>query len=97
MAYGACTSTGKLTSSQVIVRRSGMLTSCLVRTDGTNAATVTIYDNTEASGKILGEWMVQGATGYGGRNWPEGAFTPFDNGLYISISGTGAWAIVEYI
>lgn len=97
MGHGACSSTGKLTSSQLIVSRAGLLTSCLVRTDGTNAATVTIYDNTAASGKILGEWLVAGASGYGGRNWPEKAFAQFDIGLYISISGTGAWAIVEYI
>lgn len=93
MAYGAAVSTGELTSSKKILSTSGLLTSILVITDGTNAATVILYDG--QGGKMLGKWGVAGATLYGGRNW----IVPvqFDNGLYISISGTGASAIVEYI
>jgi hypothetical protein len=65
-----------------------------VNTDGTNAATVTIYDNTSAAGNILAKFVVPGTSLYGGRNWirPVGAKI----GLYAQISGTGASCIVEY-
>jgi len=93
MAYGAATSTGQLTSSQLILQCAGLLTSILVITDGSNASTVTLTDG--QGGKMLGKWGVAGATLYGGRNWVVPV--QFDVGLYIIISGTGASAIVEYV
>lgn len=92
---GFATSTGELTADTLIVQKKGALCSVLVITDGTNAATVLIYDNTSAAGKKIAEFTVAGATGYGGRNWifPVG----YENGLYMDISGTGASAIVEYV
>jgi len=95
MAYGNCVCTGKLTTSQLIVNRPGLLTRVLVRTDGTNAASVTVSDG--QGGKMLGDWTVPGASCYGGQNFTKEAFPPFDTGLYITISGTGAFAIVDYI
>lgn len=88
-------STGELTESQLIKNGFGVLTSILIITDGTNAATAMLFDNTAGSGKKLGEWTVPGASQYGGRNW---IFAPkFGVGLYLTLSGTGASAIVEYI
>ena len=86
---------GEITSSAQVYTGKCFLSSVLVITDGTNAATVIVYDNTSAAGKKLGEWVVAGATQYGGRNWtfPVRA----TNGIYCSISGTGASAIVEYV
>ena len=81
-------------TSAIVKTGSCVLWAVLVITDGTNAATVTIYDNTAASGDVLAKFVVAGATQYGGRNWvcPVGA----KNGLYAAISGTGATCIVEY-
>lgn len=88
-------STGEKTESALIKTGFGVLTSILVITDGTNAATAMLWDNTAGSGKKLGEWTVPGASQYGGRNW---IFPPkFGVGLYLTLSGTGASAIVEYI
>lgn len=84
----------ELTSSAIVHTGSCVLWSVLAITDGTNAATVIIYDNTEATGNKLAEFVVPGASQYGGRNWimPVGAKI----GLYAAISGTGASCIVEY-
>lgn len=88
-------STGEKTSSALIRTGACALCSVLVITDGTNAATVIVYDNTAASGKVVAEFVVAGATGYGGRNWIFPV--AMDNGIYLAISGTGASAVVEYL
>jgi len=88
-------STGQLTASALVNTGKGILTSVLVITDGSNPATVTIYDNTAGSGKMLAKFYVPGATGYGGRNWTVPV--QYENGIYCTVSGTGASAIVEYI
>lgn len=76
-----------------------LLTSLEVITDGTNAATVILYDLTSSSGAAatnkLWESTVAGATGYGGRNWT--APVRCANGIYADVNGTGASYIVEYI
>ena len=94
-AFYPAISTGEKTSSETVKTGNGYLTSVLVITDGTNAATVIAYDNTSAAGKKLGEWTVAGATGYGGRNWTFPV--AFATALHIAISGTGASAIIEYV
>lgn len=88
-------STGQLTASSLVNTGKGILTSVLVITDGTNPVTVTIYDNTSGSGKMLAKFYVPGATGYGGRNWTVPV--QYENGLYCTLSGTNGSAIVEYI
>ncbi len=62
--------------------------------DGTNAPTVTVYDNTAGSGVILGKITLPVATVYA-------SFTPCfpirgDTGLTVVVAGTGATAIVTY-
>ena len=91
---GTAVSTGELVAGQLIKTGYGTVTAILVITDGSNKATAMLFDNTAGSGKKLGEWAVAGATEYGGRNWvvPVG----FEVGLYLTLSGTGASAIVEY-
>jgi hypothetical protein len=76
-----------------------LLTSILIITDGTNAATVILYDLTSSSGagatNKLWEGTIAGATGYGGRNWT--APVRCTTGIYADVTGTGASYIVEYI
>jgi hypothetical protein len=83
-----------LTSSTLVYTGSCALWRVKIITDGTNAATVIIYDNTSAEGNVLDQTTVPGASYYGGGNWirPVGAAI----GLYAAISGTGAKCIVEY-
>ena len=88
-------SSGKISSSQIVTSSACRLSGILVKSDGTNTATVVVYDNTSAAGKILWEVSVTGAQQFGGRNWIFPVIA--DNGLYCEISGTNAAAIVEYV
>lgn len=87
-------STGTLTDSGIAVQGKGALTGVLIITDGTNAATVTVYDGS-ASGKVLaGPFVVVGSSRFGGGTWEVPV--RYDTGLYVAISGTGAKAILYY-
>ena len=98
MKYFGCEGSGEITASQTIFSGSGFLTSLMVYTDGTNDATITLYDSaTGALGKILVILPVTGANDYGGRIWPGSAFRSFSDGIYAVVSGEGASTIVEYI
>lgn len=82
------TSTGKNTFSQIQVDRPCQLHGAFVTTDGTNAATLTIYDNQSATGKIVREFVVPATQRYGGFHYKEGI--RIDTAIYCTISGTGA-------
>jgi len=71
------------------------ITALGVFTDGTNNATVILYDNTAGSGTVIWECTVLGGEHYGGRVWviPREIST----GIYGVVSGTGASFIVEYV
>jgi len=91
-------SSGEKEASTVCFSAKCALTSVLVLTDGTNAAVAIVYDSataTTSGKKKIAEFTVAGSDNYGGRNW---AF-PVDlaEGLYITVSGTGASFIAEYI
>lgn len=90
-----CRSSGELTSSTALQAQGSLLDGVLVITDGTNAATVIIYDNASAaSGKKLFEAVVAGANNTGYFDLPYAVKA--EDGLYVSISGTGASAIVYF-
>lgn len=90
------TSSGLKSSSAVISALPGRLTGLQVQTDGTNAATVTIYDSASAaSGLVLAKFSVLGASLAGDAHLPEGGIVA-NQGIYASISGTGATCIVTY-
>jgi hypothetical protein len=72
----------------------GYLNSVQVTTDGTNAATATVYDNTAGSGKVLAVLIVAGATLSGSRNFLPALRA--DIGITVVVSGTGANAYVGY-
>jgi len=92
------TSSGLKTSSAVIYDKSCRLQSVQVNTDGTNAATVIVYDSedTTTSGRlVLAKFIVPGAQGGDFRHFNDiGIYA--NRGLYCTISGTGAEAIVAY-
>ena len=88
------TSSGEKTTSGQIVTGNCYLTAVTVITDGTNDATVTLYDNTAASGRKVAEFVIPGGDRQGGRNWVYPVFCYA--GIYAEISGTGASCIVEY-
>jgi hypothetical protein len=87
-------STGYLSSGTLIKTGQCILTGVEAMADGTNVATITVYDNTTNSGKILAKFVVGAGSYYGGRG---NMYIPARKGLYVDISGTGAGAIVDYI
>lgn len=93
-------STGLLNANtQIVANQHGVVTAFSIFTDGTNQANATLYDSASAntSDKILWPGKVVGASLYGGRNWPEGGFVEYSNGLYVAVSGANASYIVEYM
>lgn len=89
-------SSGIKSGSGVIIAGPALLTDLSVFTDGSNEATVVLYDNASAaSGTELGKIIVLAASKSGG------LFIPIPvralNGIYLSLTGTGASAIVSYI
>lgn len=88
-------SSGLKTTSGVIATGKNYLKGVKLLADGTNAASATIYDNTDASGKIL--W--QGAIPATGVAVPLDDFSHMvqaELGLYLALTGTGASAIVYF-
>jgi hypothetical protein len=92
-----CISSGLLADNAVVLARASgqQLCSVLIITDGTNAATVTVYDNAVGgAGKVLFKGTVPGASNFGGGD--AGLPVNLGYGIYMAISGTGANAIVYY-
>lgn len=82
-------SSGRLTVSTAVFAQRCSLYALMVETDGTNAATVIVYDNaTAASGTILAKMIVPGTSSGREVVFPYGVKAL--NGLYVSIAGTGA-------
>ena len=89
-------SSGLKSSSELIKTGSGYFGGILILTDGTNAATVTVYDNkNELSDKVIWKAVAVGA------NKCRESFPPkpilFSNGCNVELSGTGASYIVYFI
>ena len=93
----AVTSSGRQTASVVVSAAAGRLHGLVVETDGTNAATVTVYDNASASatGNIVGRLIVAGADRNANIIFFEQGVEAL-RGLYLEVTGTGAAAIVYY-
>lgn len=90
------TSSGRKTADAAIVTRPTRLVSVILEGDGTNAASVTLYDNASAaSGTVLAKVLLQ-ASGpmYTQFMIPEGV--ECSNGIYADVAGTGAAYIVHY-
>ena len=87
-------SSGEITASENTNNGVALLGGVQILTDGTNPATVIIYDAITATGTKLYEAVVAGAnnTQFDSFNVPIKAST----GLYVSLSGTGATVIVYY-
>ena len=94
----AVRTTYELTSDKLVKASVGYLHGITIITDGTNNATVSLYDvnsagDIDTTNKIT-EITVVGSNMYGGRNWPMPL--RFNNGLYADVTGTGASYIVEF-
>jgi len=84
-------SLGERTSDQSLWAGKGQLAAVQVLTNGTDNATVIIYDNTSASGTKLFEATLAGSEN--ARLFDFSSPISFDTGAYLDISGTGAGCI----
>ena len=86
---------GELTESQLVYSGACLISKIKINSDGTNAASVVVYDNTSGSGKKIDTTIIPGESRYGGGNIipPE----KIDTGIYVEISGTGATVTLSYI
>ena len=83
-------------ASGVISAIPGVLTGLNVTTDGTNDATAILYDNASAaSGVILAKQFVKGVSGNGAIHLPCPVLAA--NGIYLSLTGTGAGAVTWFV
>jgi hypothetical protein len=95
---GTSHTTYELTADKQILTKSGFLCTVSIITNGTDDATVIMYDVDDvgdiAAGNKLFEGKVTGANGFGGKDWTYPV--KFQKGLYMDIDGTGASAIIEW-
>ena len=88
-------SSGLLNSSQVVFAGRQRVNALTVFTDGTNDATVSLYDNpSTGSGKVGVKGLCVGANKTNHYVFENPVF--FQDGLYASVTGTGASFIVYY-
>lgn len=87
-------STGAISSSGTVVEGQGALTGVLIITDGTNAATVAVYDGSTSGRVLFGPVTLAGASYFGGATWEIPV--RYSTGVYVTVSGTGAKTIVYY-
>jgi hypothetical protein len=86
------------TSSALVTTGKGLYHGIKVNTDGTNAATIVVYDNTAASGTAIDPSTVY-VTSSTMRVQASGSNPPrrYYNGLYISITCSGSVSVtVEF-
>lgn len=91
---GPAKSSGRKTSSAAIVSGPGKLRGVVAEADGTNAATIIVYDAASATGTELCKIIVDAGATYEHLVFESGISA--DTGIYLSLSGTGAAAIVLY-
>lgn len=88
----SCISSGELSGDGIVSSDPTRVSSVLILTDGTNAATVILYDNTAASGTKVFEAGIPGAELSYLFDFPIPIACK--SGLYLDIDGTGASCIV---
>ena len=88
-------SSGILSSSSLVHTGRCLLTGIKVNTDGVNDASVSVYDNTEASGKVVDSFKVAAAELYGGVMYGKSPVL-MDNGIYVGMSGGSVEVIIFY-
>ena len=87
-------SSGVLNADTLLATGRNRVNAITVLTDGTNAATVDLYDNTTASGTIRVKGRCVGASLVNHILFDNPVI--FENGIYADVTGTGATFIVFF-
>lgn len=96
MSIRPATSSGRLTADTAIRARPALLKSVILEGDGTNACSVTIYDNaTAASGLVVAKVLLP-ASGAMFVEFESAHGIECNNGIFADVAGTGAAYIVHY-
>ena len=88
-------SSGLKSADALIATGRNRINAIILNGDGTNAASVTIYDNTSASGKVVDKVTIGANHVHGDQH----IFTnPIlcENGIYADVTGTGAEYVVFF-
>lgn len=83
------------TSSGLIINGAGLYHGVKVNTDGTNDATVTVYDSTTASGPVIDASTVYS----GSSNSGSSSYAPplqYKSGLYLQLATSGTATVTVY-
>lgn len=91
---GTSISSGVQNSDQLLFTGRNRVNAITVITDGTNAATVDLYDNTSASGTIRAKGRCVGANLINHIIFENPVL--FETGIYADVTGTGATYIVFF-
>ncbi len=89
-------SSGSLSSDTLVTARPAWFLGSILRTDGTNDATLDVYDGTDASGLLLFPDAVTGADNIGGVIIGVHMGLWCETSLWVDIGGTGAYCVVYY-
>lgn len=92
---GSAISSGLLTTSTVIYTGLRYFVGAIVLTDGTNAATVTVYDTPNTSGAVVCKLSCAGPDRESTFSLGDGGVRA-KRGLYALVEGTNAGAIVYH-
>lgn len=99
-ALDSTISSGSKTASALIRTGKGIFSGIIISTDGTNAVTLDIYDNTSAAGTKLVPTLTitSSAVDRVQSIKPPGAPVSFETGLYVNVSvaGGGSCSYVAY-
>jgi hypothetical protein len=94
---GGCRSSGAITADKIVYSGRGKLISIHGLATGTDEAHIKLYDNTSASGTLIGVLYIDGSNSHSAESDCHGVI--FSTGLYADIThvnGTGATFIVEF-
>lgn len=91
------TSSGLKTADTQILASEGRLRNLVVLTDGTNDATVVLYDTETgtATGNVLAKLIVPGAAFRGDISWESNGVNVM-RGIWADVTGTGAAYLVYF-
>lgn len=87
-------STGILSANTLVTTGRQRINALTVFTDGTNEATVSLYDNTSAAGKVAVKGLCLGASKVAHYIFENPVF--MQDGCYAAVTGTGASFIVYF-
>lgn len=96
--FSSAIGSGKIASSAVVVAQPCYLFAVMLRDDGTNALTVTVYDSnqaTTAADRLISEQKIE-AGGDRGSRWVWMFPRKCEYGIYVVVSGGTGYAVVEY-